>query len=90
MVLRNTSFPRRCLPYLWRGRGRTLRWLGLIVLSHYVVLRLVPIVLGLERLLLLHARISIPRILSLIYRQRGRRWYRATIPHVPSVTTLFP
>ena len=90
LVLRGISFLRHCLPYLCRRRGRTLHWLGLIVLSHYGVLRLVSVVLGLKHLLLLHARISIPRILSLIYRQRGRRGYGATIPHVPSVTTLFP
>jgi hypothetical protein len=90
LVLRGTSVLRHSLPCLWGGRGRTLHRLGLVVLSHYVVLRLVSIVLGLERLLLLHAGISIPRILSLIYGQRGGRWYGATIPLVPSVTTLFP
>ena len=90
LVLRGTSFRRHGQPCLWGGRGRTLRWLGLIVLSHYVVLRLVSVVLGLERLLLLHARISIARILSLIDGQRSRRWYGATIPRVPSATTLFP
>ena len=90
LVLRGTSFRRHGLPCLWGGRGCTLHGLGLIVLSHYVVLRLVSVVLGLERLLLLQARISIARILSLIYRQRGRRWCGATIPHVPSATTLFP
>lgn len=67
-----------------------MRGLGLIVLSRYGVLRLVSIVLTLKHLLLLHAGISIPRILSLIGRQRGRRGYRASIPRVPSAMTLLP
>ena len=64
--------------------------LRLIALLHYGVLRLVTVILGLKRLLLLHAWISIPRILSLINGQRGRRGYGATIPHVPSATSLLP
>jgi len=90
LVLRGTSFLRHCLPCLRGGRGRALHWLRLIMLSHYLFLRLVSVVLALERLLLLRARISIPRILSLIDRQRSRRWHRATIPSVPSVMVLFP
>jgi hypothetical protein len=55
-----------------RGRARTLvnllltlprlrlRALSLIVLPHYGVLRLIAVLLALQRLLLLHLRISIP------------------------------
>ena len=80
VVRRGAAFVRHCVSHL--GRGRTLHRLRLIVLSHYGVLRLVLVVLALKHLLLLHARISIPRILSLVGRQRGRRGYGATIPCV--------
>ena len=42
-----------------RWRGRCLRSLLLIVLPHYFVTRLIPVILALKRLLLLHSRISV-------------------------------
>ena len=79
LVLRRSgSFLRCCLLYLWgrcgrtlrllRRRGRALRLLRLIVLLHDGVLRLVAVILGLQRLLLLRVGIPVSRILPLVNR----------------------
>ena len=79
------------LPFGLRGRrGRTLNSLRLIVLLHYGFLRLVTIIPGLQRLLLLRMRIPIARILPLVCRQRSRRRNRIAIPVVPSAVILRP
>jgi hypothetical protein len=72
ILRRGTSLLRRYLPALRSGRQRALHSLRLIVLPHDSVLRLVTVIPGLQRLLLLRARISIPRVLLLVYRQRRR------------------
>jgi hypothetical protein len=55
ILLRGASWVRH---HFWRGRGCSLRGLRLNVLPHYSVLRLVAVVLALERLLLFRVRIA--------------------------------
>src|SRR5438094_7407633 len=91
IVLPGTSLlRRRSLRSPLRRCGRSLHCLLLIVLPHYGVPRLVTVVLAVKRLLLLHSRIPAPGILSLIERQRGRRWSGSAVPPVPSASTLRP
>ena len=68
ILLPRTSFLRRFLLAPLGGRGRSLQCLLLIVLPHYGVMRLVPVILTVERRLLLDPRIPLPRILPLVNR----------------------
>src|SRR6185503_8163855 len=69
---------------------RLLRISLLTILPHDRILRLVAIPLALQHALLLHARITVPRVLSLIHRQRGGRETRTAVPPIPAATTLLP
>ena len=64
LLLRNCGRTLRLL----RWRGRALRLLRLIVLLHDGVLRLVAVILGLQRLLLFRVGIPVSRILPLVNR----------------------
>ena len=61
-------FPEELPASLRRGRGRALHLLRLIVLLHYGLMRLITVVLTLNHVLLLRARILVPRILPLVDR----------------------
>ncbi len=73
-----------------RRRRRTLDMLRLILLAHDRVLRLVAVVLAVQRLLLRRLRIPVAGILPLIGGQRRRRWRRAAVPLVPAAAALCP
>jgi hypothetical protein len=85
-----TSFLRHFLPTLSRWRGRSLHGRCLIMLPHQGIARLVTVILVVNIPLLLDLRIALPRILSLIDRERCRRWSRTAVPFVPSAPMLRP
>jgi hypothetical protein len=77
-------------PRSWCGRW-SLSSLLLIIRADCRVARLIPILLMVQRLLLLHlAGIPVPRILPLVDRQRGAHRICAALPLVPSSSLLLP
>jgi hypothetical protein len=71
-------------------RPRRLRSLQLDMLPSERLARPVLVVVALQRLLLVGARVALGRVVALVARQRRRRRHRTAVPAIPAVALALP